>query len=338
MYEAHLFENDAFNLNGERLEELVFSERRYNEYRQRLSTVRIREITSVGGHLLDMNVINRRIGVRVTWVEWFRLRTELTRIKTRYAVDDNTEPRTLNDFVERSKKGSRKYRDVMIGRISRWYKQRVPSKISSVITLWGEYRNQMGRTLIEINLGLWSLSFLDADFKNFLFKFVHGRLYLNQARAHFADVPRYCTLCGIVEKRRLQQEGIFEYEQAWQDRLQALQPENVKHLFWECVHVREVIRAFIGELAEENVRRIDRNKFMGGYGRESVMQMKLMLLTVHTVKYYIYKCKNRFKLPTLPGIRYEYANIYSQVSTRERWAGAVEDLVNIMKGVHEVLE
>jgi hypothetical protein len=82
---------------------------------------------------------------------------------------------------------------------------------------------------------------LEAGFKEFLFKLMEGRLYLNQALANFANVRCACTFCSITCVRRMKAEGVREEEQEWNNRLNRLRHENVQHLFWECEHVRAVI-------------------------------------------------------------------------------------------------
>ncbi len=52
-----------------------------------------------------------------------------------------------------------------------------------------------------MNFGLWSCATLDSGYKEFLFKYMHGKLYLNNQLASFADVTRACTFCKIQEEK-----------------------------------------------------------------------------------------------------------------------------------------
>jgi hypothetical protein len=51
---------------------------------------------------------------------------------------------------------------------------------------------------------------LEADLKDFLFRMVHSKLYLNQQRAHYADVRtrRCCTFCMIIKEKELKNSGV----------------------------------------------------------------------------------------------------------------------------------
>jgi hypothetical protein len=68
----------------------------------------------------------------------------------------------------------------------------------------------MGRELVELNYGMWKTSLLDPAFKNFLFKLVHGKLYLNAQLANFGEVEPQCTFCVIKERATLRRELIRE--------------------------------------------------------------------------------------------------------------------------------
>ena len=79
------------------------------------------------------------------------------------------------------------------------------------------------KTVLEIHMGLWGKLFLEPEIKNFLFRFVQGRLFTNQIRANFQDnQDRGCTFCSIYSRI----EGVVGINIA---------DETIIHLFWECV-------------------------------------------------------------------------------------------------------
>jgi hypothetical protein len=177
-------------------------------------------------------------------------------------------------------KGIKKYRWIIEGRHSRKYKDNDPFDIAAGITLWGEHRNAMGRELVELNYGMWKTSLLDPAFKNFLFKLVHGKLYLNAQLANFGEVEPQCTFCVIKERATLRRELIREGSIEHTRRLSALDRESVNHLFWGCNNVKTVITKFFNDIAQENNLNIAKEKFFGGWNSISVKRTKALLITV----------------------------------------------------------
>jgi hypothetical protein len=156
--------------------------------------------------------IERDLGLDLSWVEYFRLRTEVTRIINRFVRQDGNERirMSIDEVVTGRRKGSRRYRNIMSGKWSREYIENNPRDIAAGITLWGDNMGGMSRTLVERNYELWTFSHLPYDYKNFLFKMVHGKLYLNNQRAWFMEVEPMCTFCMIREKENMKREGVLE--------------------------------------------------------------------------------------------------------------------------------
>jgi hypothetical protein len=107
--------------------------------------------------------------------------------------------------MESNRKGAKRFREVLVGRRSQEYKSSDPREIASGITLWGNSVAEMNRVKIELNFSAWNINCLEAGFKDFLFKLVHGKLYLNQIAAHFSDTRPQCTFCTIEEKKDYRQ-------------------------------------------------------------------------------------------------------------------------------------
>jgi hypothetical protein len=95
----------------------------------------------------------------------------------------------LEEFISRQKKGCSRYRRILAGKRSRRYVVNDPREIETG-------RTMRGIDEWELNFKVWTISHLEADFKNVCFNFAQGRLYLNQQRARFAEVNRQCTFCG----------------------------------------------------------------------------------------------------------------------------------------------
>jgi hypothetical protein len=224
---------------------------------------------------------------------------------------------------------SGKYREILEGKKSRVYAENDPRLIPSVRTIWSQNGEDMERQVIELNLGLWNSGALGAKFKDFLFNFVQGRIYLNAALAHFTEERPGCTFCTIIAKRELRERNIGENQPEYEYYLGLVPSENTTHFFWDCEHVQETIQGFYRGLREipENVfggpgvdqLGLTRNiYFMGGI-RESWGKAKAEMLIMHFIKFHIYQCRLRHDLPSLVGMRREYDFISLCLGNVKKW-------------------
>ncbi len=334
---AIVFGNDVLGEDRQTgIEGVVFGRRRYIALRDRLKQIRIEDITNDEGQLLTMAEINGRWGVNINWAEYFRLREEVGRVIERYSnTTDEREGRELNDFISSKKTGCKRYRMIFVGRRTKWYEERDPKQIASAITLWGRDLDEMSRTLVELNFGAWGIMRLDSGFKEFLFKLTNGRLYLNQALANFTDVQPACTFCSIACIRRMKAEGLQENTQEWNNRLNRLRQENVQHLFWECEHVRPVINKIGLRLTGMQGVNFKKKEFFGGLEDIGIGNMRITILLVHFIKYQIYVCKCRNRIPTVPQCMYELEGLVRNLARGEVWREQVEDIPELVARMME---
>jgi hypothetical protein len=131
----------------------------------------------------------------------------------------------------------------------------------------------MGRELIERNYKLWACAVLESGYKDFLFKYLHGKLYLNSQLANFADVRRECTFCVLHEEKQMRNENVLRDGPEYLRRLSMLSAEKVPHLFWGCRWVNSIIQSTFNRLADENNRNVDVNRYMGGVGNREKMEL-----------------------------------------------------------------
>jgi hypothetical protein len=276
-----MFENDTFTEEGKGLELVIFGRGRHIQLVDRIRDIRVRDIVDEHMELLDRNIINRKFRTNISWAEYFRLREEVTRIDTELGERlDEEEAMTLNEWMESNRKGAKRFREVIVGRRSQEYKNNDPREIALGITLWGNGVAEMNRVRIELNFSAWNINCLEAGFKDFLFKLVHGKLYLNQIAAHFSDTRPQCTFCTMEEKKRLKIERIAEGSVLWNTRINGLHHESVTHIFWECQHVRRVIHEIGNKLAGTFGRVFTKAQFFGGLDDISIMNMKMSILIV----------------------------------------------------------
>ncbi len=304
---AHLFGNEALLMEGRKLEETVFTEGRYRDIEVIVRESTMSDICNDGGGIRDKIQVERNLGVNISWVEYFRLRTEVTQLMVMYPrrVDGLITEQLVDEFMTGRKRGCKRYRKIMEGKNSRKYEENSPVNIATGNTLWGEYMGQMGRELIERNYKLWSCAILESGYKDFLFKYVHGKLYLNNQLANFADVRRECTFCTIQEERQMRNENVMRDSPEYVRRISNLSVETVSHLLWGCRWVNNTVQSTFNRLTGENNRNIDVNKYMGGWLIENKQSQETVLVVIHFVKYVIYVCRNRRVLPLVVHLRYE---------------------------------
>ncbi len=208
---------------------------------------------------------------------------------------------------------------MVTGNLSEQYKLNDPRRVPSAITLWGEFNVQEeSRDLVELNFSIWGISKLSTGFRGFLFKLVQGRLYLNNVLANIHNVSNKCTFCEIIGKQDLTRRGIIEGDPEF-DYYLALQPvETVPHLFWDCIHVQEVIHKFYRWIMDldwyHGNAQIDKKSFFLGLEHDYKGVVVADLIWKHYVKFYIYQCRSRKKIPTFASLRYEFEGITTSPS------------------------
>jgi hypothetical protein len=223
-------------------------------------------------------------------------------------------------------KGCKKYRDVLVGKHSVWYEEQEPRNIGTVRNLWGGDEEPLDRQLVELNLGLWKTGLLSAGFKNCLFKLVQGRLWFNAGLAHFTEEEPWCTFCGIIAKRELDERGIT-LEQPEYDYYVGLCPrETLHHIFWECEHVQPLIQTFFRHICSGNGflqnfggRDILKSEFFGGNLKESKAKSIAAIMWIHYVKYYVYTCRYKKQIPCLHDLMNDFEDFCIKMGNAGKW-------------------
>ncbi len=147
--EMTIFGNYTFYVLGESAERTVIGMRRFAMLSEEFRLVKLGEIMGPEGTLNSNVEINRRYGININWAEYFRLRNEVARINNELGEYlDNEEGVRLNDWLETTKKGCKKFRKIMTGRRSKNYVDNDPRQIASGRTLWGNGVEEMNRVRI----------------------------------------------------------------------------------------------------------------------------------------------------------------------------------------------
>jgi hypothetical protein len=190
--------------------------------------------------------------VGITWVEYFRLRTVLQqRVDARR--DNGEAGKNVELLMNKGKIKSSKLRKKIMGMDSKVYLDNDPRTIPALRTLWGGRIDEKERRYVELNLKTWITSVLDPEFKEFCFKLLHGRLYLNLALSHFSDRAPGCTFCTIKKKRELRTRGIEIGSAQFEAEIAQLDGETTEHLMWGCREVNGVIKDYVNELDDINI-------------------------------------------------------------------------------------
>ena len=73
---------------------------------------------------------------------------------------------------------------------------------------------------------------------------MQGRLYLNNVLANIHNESDKCTFCEVSARHELTRRGIAEGDAEYEYYLNIQPIETVTHLFWDCIHVQDLIQKF----------------------------------------------------------------------------------------------
>ncbi len=239
----------------------------------------------------------------------------------------------LEDFTRGKKRGCKRYRMVMSGKFSRSYQANNPMRIAAGRTLWGDDVDRMGRGLVGKNYSLWTINFLSAEFKNFLFRLVQGKLYLNNQLVHFGEVDRWCTFCSIREKKRMRLEGVGDGWAEYIRRMTCLPVESTDHMFWECDLVRAPVDKLVQEITGNRYGITSKNNYFGGWMTDKALETKVILITIHFIKFCIYENRMHRRMPTYAHLRHEFLGWWNEMKTCLKWAGVFERIPVLLGGI-----
>jgi hypothetical protein len=123
-------------------------------------------------------------------------------------------------------------------------------------------------------LPVWNFFSFPNTFREFLFKFFHNRLPVNNRLANYADVAKSCTFCSIIGRN-----------------LGPVDNETFIHLFLECPTTKKIhedVEKTLFDLEPDRTK-----KRWLGTGNEDFFS-KIFFLTV---QFFIWESKSRCQLP-----------------------------------------
>jgi hypothetical protein len=324
---AKIFRNNEITDNRVSLELDVFGEQRFTVLRDRIEETRLIDIVDEHRTIMEKRLIENRWNAQITWAEYFRLRAGVRQFLHGRAevVEDGMQ---LDVFMDRGKPRCSRLRKTIEGRKGLRYKMQNLSLIPSLNSLWGVRVREMDRILIEWNLQIWTITVLAPKLKDFCFKLMHGRLYLNLALSHFMDIEPGCTFCTIKVKGELKRENINEGTVEYTRRMGLVENEMIDHLFWSCRETQRVITQVLNELAGTVNLLVNRDMFLEGVMQTRKSDSIVSLMVIRTMQYGLYKCRNRRITPLNPHIREEVDFLRETLEKRIKWRDSIPSIVD----------
>jgi hypothetical protein len=329
-----VFGNTTLGRAGDSVDTEVFGYEIWNRLDVEVRRITVGDLLMLQGQMKGRQEINQIVGFQLNWAQYFRLREAVMRIKNEYGVGNAAAINNWNleQFVMGLRKGCHRYRNVVTGKISKRYEEQDPRLILAGRNLRDGIEWE-SRELCELNYKVWTVSHLEADFKDFCFKLVQGRLYLNNQRAHFAEVDRWCTLCLIRKRCELKARNIQPENPIYRQELEGLADETMIHLFWECPNVRDVIKQLCNDVANTRNLVINKTRYLCGYCAQTKDDSLLTIIFVNRIKYMIYNCKKRVRLPTFFHMRTELYVFLDGLTKYGRWTHGILQIANIAGGI-----
>jgi hypothetical protein len=247
--EVEIFNNNVIKVNERHMEYEIFTRDRIIELGNRLNGIKLKNLVTIAKLVKAKVEIEREIEIALTWVEYFRLRTACQGILENTNGEDR-KGLSIGEFMDRGKTNCAKLRKVLEGKLSETYRSNRPNTMASFIPLWGNGVEHKGRIFVEWNLKLWTMSILEPAFKDFCFRLLHGRLYLNNALSNFSDVQPWCTFCLAKKSKELRDRGILEDSPVYRLEVERLERETIKHCLLDCILVRTTVCKTINKITK----------------------------------------------------------------------------------------
>jgi len=189
----------------------------------------------------------------------------------------NTEPeresKTITTFVNGIRKGSKKFRKILKGRVSEGITPNVQKFADNTETIISAIDS-------KILNAAWNVSFFTNQFRTFLFKLHNNILGYNSMVSRFVrNIEPYCTFCSIT-------------------RNPDLENENVLHLFFTCPTIEPIITEFFSNyrLQTGAIRRQDYFGILVDGNLNSSERFGFFIVT-SLVKFYVWENKLRKCIP-----------------------------------------
>jgi len=318
MLGARMFFNEMYKVDGNIVMTRIFSGVRERDNEQNLKNLIVNDFLIHGTTIKDKQGMEMVLGFNINIVEFFRLRTVLQDLKN--CVEwrgKNT--KTLTHLIKRRIKGSKGLRMGISGNETTLYFENNVCELPFVQNKKENLLEEIDRKTVENIFDIWGKIFLKPDFKNFSFRYVQGRLFLNQSVSQYDErVEPYCTFCKINKIAELRVTGILPGSPIFDENLRNVPHESVQHIFWQCPNVGHITNWVKTKLELEE---LTQTEFLLGKKAESMVSTEKLNIILMWVKYWIYTRKTMYKIPRVRDIENDWVEIADQVNKvkRFRW-------------------
>jgi hypothetical protein len=301
--EAHLFKNTGLISVNETVERRIFGMGRRELVTEVLGNIRVKDLISTDRELPDKVRIERVMGVQLNFAEFFRLRNIL------YVLRDIIKPEGIARKLEVLMIGKQVGKGGYTRKIlhDKNWNNRVVSHPYAVTIMRGV---PVSAELITMWLGCWSYNKLEANFRNFIFKLVQGKIVLNNVISRIDNtIIKYCTFCLINRP----------------DREEEISEETTEHLMWNCRTTQGFLNVVKNRISKPN---LTREEYFIGKRCQTKMLTYARTLVMHRIKWYIYKISRRKSVPTFIGLEWEIEDM-GNILEGTRYRGQISKIWNI---------
>jgi hypothetical protein len=277
-WESHIFENDAHMVSLRqkiRLTGAFFDEDFFNNERQKILRLKVKDFYVDKNTLVSFENFRVNFNLELTREQFNKLKDMCKMAKTKYSKSDPNKEKCLDisDFMNRKKRGSKRYRKMLIGDIESY----IPHNMVKY--------SETTETVIDLETSkklntLWANTALGNNTRTFLFKLHNNTLGYNQAVSHFVrgHSPN-CTFCDILGN-------------------QDINPESPLHLFFQCQAVENLTNEIFSWILDIDTV-VSRQEFFTLFNRADHRKNDALNIFSKIVLKYYWDCKQRFCLPNL---------------------------------------
>jgi hypothetical protein len=278
--DSYIFDNKALTLglrDNRVLNENQFARDFFNQYGHQLKGLRTSDLCN-GDAIVSLNEFRVNTGIPVPLAQFRMMKDIVETAKIRYRKTELGDKRTIDiaTFVNRSKKGSKRFRIILTSEIRNYIPHNIVKFASNMEIILGL------ESAKKINSS-WHSNVFNNSTKTFLFKFYNNILGYNNAVAHFIrNHSPNCTFCDIA--------GVQE-----------IINETPLHLFFGCDVVENFLNIIVRWLTNDDQFEISRQELFTYFDRQGFTPARNNVLTVLSklLLKFIWDCKQRQILPVV---------------------------------------
>jgi hypothetical protein len=273
-----IFENGAHLISLRqkiRLSTEFFDPEFFNRHKEKIISLKVRDFYVNKATLVRFENFCQNTLIPLTRDQFNTIKNTCSMAKQKYLKKEATKEKCteLSDFINRRKKGCKRYRKLIIGDIDSYIPHNMVKFAESTETI---IDLETSKTLNS----LWANTALGNSTRTFLFKLHNNTAGYNLQVSHFVrgHSPN-CTFCDILEIPE-------EYN------------ESPLHLFFQCTAVEALTNnIFSWLLNEETV--ISRQELFTIFRRDDFRKNDFLTIFAKLLLKYYWDCKQRFCLPSL---------------------------------------